>query len=221
MTASYKSRLLIWTGPVYAVLFLAAGLLLEGDTPGEKSSGAEVIKYYNGHSGRTLTEVFAAPAIVALLVLFAAELRARARALGDRGAGPSVMFGGAVLLGAGMLTGAFVSLGLASASDHHQAQVAQTLNVLGNADWIPFIAGLAVFLLGAGITVLRTGMLPKWLGWVALVGGVVSLAGPGGFIGYFAAPLWIIVAGIMLGVRKDETGVASTSDVSRATSVTP
>lgn len=208
MNQSVKSRVLIWLGPVYAVLFLVVGLVLEGDAPGEKTSGEDVVAYFNGHQGRTLAEAFAGPLAAALLILFVSELRTRARARQDSGAPATAMVAGAVLLAGGILFGSAIDLGLASSADHDQPEVAQTLNVLGNADWIPFIGGIAVFLIGAGLTVLSSGLLPKWLGWVALVGGVVSLVGPGGFIGFFLAPLWILVAGIMLGVRgsSDSTG---------------
>jgi magnesium-transporting ATPase (P-type) len=203
MNDSRARRWLIWTGPLFAVLFLVVTLVLEGDTPGEKASGAEVMKHFNSHQGRTLIEVFLAPLAATLLVLFAGEIRTRARERGQRGTGPTALLGGAVLFAASMLSGAALSLALVTASDHKQSQVAETLNVLSNDSWIPFIGGIAIFLIGAGMTALSTGLLPKWLAWVALVGGVVSLAGPGGFVGYFVAPLWMLVAGIVLAVRTE------------------
>jgi hypothetical protein len=163
-----------------------------------------------------LIDAFLAPAGAALLVLFAGEIRARARERGEHGAGPTVLVGGAVLLAASLLAGAGLSLSLVTASDHNQAQVAQTLNVLDNDSWIPFIGGIAVFLIGAGMTVLSCGLLPKWLGWVALVVGVVSLAGPGGFIGFFGAPVWILVSGIMLAVRTERPAAVTPMQPSMA-----
>jgi uncharacterized PurR-regulated membrane protein YhhQ (DUF165 family) len=216
MNESRNARWLIWTGPLFAVVFLVVGLVLDGSSPGEKASAAEVMKHYNSHQGRTLIDTFLAPLGAALLVLFAAEIRTRVRERGDRGAGPTVLVGGAVLLAASLLAGAALSLALVSASDHHQAQIAQTFNVLDNDSWIPFIGGIAVFLIGAGMTVLGSGLLPKWLGWAALVIGIVSLAGPGGFIGFFAMPLWMLVAGIMLGVRPERPAVDAPKQPSMA-----
>jgi hypothetical protein len=207
MNGSRAPRWLIWTGPLFAVFFLVVGLVLDGSTPGEKASGAEVMKHFNSHQGRTLIDAFLAPLGAALVVLFAAELRARARERGQHGAGPTVLVSGAVLFAASLLADAGLSLSLVTASDHNQSQVAQTLNVLSNDNWFPFVGGIAVFLIGAGMTVLSTGLVPKWLGWVALVIGVVSLAGPGGFVGFFAAPVWILVVGILLGVRSEAADV--------------
>jgi hypothetical protein len=201
-----RSSKLIWTGPLFAVVFLLSDLLFEGNAPGEKSSGAQVVSYFNEHRGRSMAEVFLAPVIVALLILFVSEFRSRARRYDPEGVGATVMVSGAVILAAGAVLGASVLLGLVSAAQHHQDGVAQTLNVVNNDDWIAFISGLAVFMIGAGITVLQSGVLPKWLGWVALVVGIVSLAGPGGFVGYFATPLWIIVSSVILGMRKPTAG---------------
>jgi hypothetical protein len=208
MNGSIKSRWLVWTGPLYAVLFTVASVVLEGDAPGEKTSGADVVAYFNGHQGRTMAEAFAAPALAALLILFVSELRARAQDGRANRALPTAMMAGAVVWAGGIMLGAAIGLGLASSADHNQPQVAQTLNVLNNADWIPFIGGVAIFLIGAGASVIASGWLPKWLGWVALVGGVVSLAGPGGFIGFFLAPLWMLVAGILLATRRSDAGAS-------------
>jgi hypothetical protein len=209
MHETRSSRWLIWTGPLFAVLFFVVGMALEGSTPGEKASAAEIMKHFNSHQGRTLTDVFLTPLGAALIVLFASAIRARARDRDQHGAGPTVMVSGAVLLAASMLAGSTLNLALVSSSDHNQPQVAQTLNVLSNANWIPFIGGIAVFLIGAGMTTLSAKLLPAWLGWVALVVGVASLAGPGGFVGFFVTPTWILVAGILIAVRTDRSSATT------------
>jgi hypothetical protein len=100
-----------------------------------------------------------------------------------------------------LLASSTIVLGVEAASDHNQPQVAQTLSVLNNENWLPFVGGTALILIGAGLTVLGSRILPAWFGWVGLVGGVISLFGPGGFIGFFLGPLWLLVAGIWLAVR--------------------
>lgn len=192
------NRWLVWTGPLFTIVFIIA-VVLQGSTPGEKASTKEVMDFYNSHQGGTLTSVFLAPLTSALLVLFASHLRTlvRERHLAP-GPGPSVLLAGSVLWASGILIGATMTLAVESASDHGQAQIAQTMNVVSNDIWLPFIAGIAVTMLGAGLTVLSTGVLPRWLGWVAVVVGVISLAGPGGFLGFFVAPFWLLVAGVLL-----------------------
>jgi MFS family permease len=202
-----NQRWMAWTGPLFAVVFLAITLLL-GSSPSEKASAQKVVNYYNSHQGRTLTGVFLTPALAALLVLFASYVRTVVR---DRypgaGPGPSMMLGGAVLWAAGIFVGATLGLALLTAADNHQNQAAQSLNVLSAASWLPFIAGIAITLIGAGMSVLSTGVLARWMGWVALVGGIVALAGPGGFVGFFLGPLWLLVAGIMLARQQPDVVV--------------
>lgn len=198
-----RSRVLLLAGPLFALVFIVMAFVVEGSTPGEEASAAKVLTYYTDHKTGAASSAFLAPAAAALIVLFFAQLRtlARERVLAV-GAGPTVMMAGAVLWASGLLLASTVQLALVTAADHHQAQVAQTLNVIDNDDWIPFITGIAVTLVGSGITVLTTGVLPRWLGWTALVVGVLSLAGPGGFLGFFVGPLWVLVAGVVAFTRS-------------------
>jgi MFS family permease len=202
-------------GPAFAVLFWVAVFTLEPSTPGEKATAEEVVKYYNDHQGQSLADVFLAPLLVTLLVVFIAYFRARIReherSITSRFA-PVVLVVGATVWASGALLGSVGTLAVSAASDHGQNQVAQTVNVLSNSMWIPFIAGIAVTLIGAGLTVLSTGVLPRWLGWVALVAGIVSLAGPGGFLGFFVGPLWVLVAGVLLFLRSDAAVPAPRGD---------
>jgi len=211
-------------GPVFAVLFWVAVFTLETSTPGDKATAATVMNYFNSHKGRTLADVFLAPLLTALLIVFIAYLRARAReyegTVTSRLA-PVVLVMGAAVWVSGALLGSVTSLTLVTASDHVQPEVALTVNVLANNAWIPFIAGLAVTLIGAGLTVLSTRLLPRWLGWVALVAGILSLAGPGGFIGFFLGPLWILVAGVLLFLRSGTDAVVPTARESVDGSATP
>jgi hypothetical protein len=202
-----SNRILALAGPLFGILF-AIGAALEGSAPGEKASGAQVVTFFHDHRGKTLVGVFASPLLVALLLVFFAHLRSVARAVGTGSAGPTVAVAGAAVLSAGALVGSMINLALVSAADNHKTSVAETLGVLYNVDWLPFIGGIAVTLIGAGMTVVRAPVVPRWLGWIALAVGIVSLAGPGGFLGFFVLPLWMLVAGLFLFVREP-AGVAT------------
>lgn len=208
-----NGRVLALAGPVFAVVFGAAVFTMS-ETPAEDASAQEVLTYSADHQGELMVQAFLGPALAALLVIFFSALRAAARErVVAPGAGPTVMVAGAVLWASGLLLGSTLALGLAGAGDNEQAAVAETLNVLGAVSWIPFIAGIGVTLIGAGMTTLRTRMLPRWLGWVALVVGVASLAGPGGFLGFFVGPLWMLVAGVVLLRSSDGARAAAESPV--------
>lgn len=199
-----KGRLLTLTGPLFFVLF-AVTLFVTGDEgPGEDASGKAVVDFVNDNSDRLFTAAFAGALLSALIVVFFSHVSSVARERrADAGAGPTVMVGGAVLWAAGLLLGSMLDLAVVGAADDNLEQVAQTLNVIMESSWIPFIAGIAVTLIGAGMTSLRTGLVPKWLGWIALVVGIVALFGPGGFLGFFVGPLWMLIAGIVLYLKAE------------------
>ncbi|HUR14581.1 MAG TPA: hypothetical protein VM097_08825 [Mycobacteriales bacterium] len=200
-----NGRLPLLAGPVFTVIFFVVTLLMSEEGPGQDASGKAVVDYVEGHEGQLFFTAFAAPALGALIVLFFSQLRtlARERSIAA-GAGPSVMIAGAVLWAGGMLVSSMLELAVLGAADDNLEQAAQTLNVILEASWLPFIGGIAITLIGAGMTVLRTALLPRWLGWVALVCGIIALAGPGGFLGFFVGPLFMLIAGMMLLVRSDE-----------------
>ena len=196
---AFRTRLLPLTGPLFTVLSLVVVFGVQGETPGVDASGETLVDHYRDEQATSIVAALLTPLLATLLILFVAHLRAVARERRvSTGAGPTVMMSGAVLWAAGMLLGSVMELALVDAADQRRAAAAETLNVLLNASWLPYIAGIAITLIGAGITVLGSDFLPRWLGWVALVVGLVSLVGPGGFLGVFVAPLWLLVAGALM-----------------------
>jgi hypothetical protein len=81
----------------------------------------------------------------------------------------------------------------------------QAINAIVWDYYIPFIVGVSVFLLAAGISIVRHGALPTWLGWVAVVLGVIA-ATPFGFFALLAGALWILVVSILGLMRSREDG---------------
>ncbi|HET7310884.1 MAG TPA: hypothetical protein VFJ17_06120 [Mycobacteriales bacterium] len=218
------SRYWAWTGIAFFALFAFSIFFLNGSTPGEKASAQTVMHYYNTHHGRTTADALLAPLIVALGAIYFTYLRARAReARATSDIGPTTMLVGAVIWAMGALVGSVIELTVSSASWHQQAQIAQTANVLSNDSWIPFIAGAATMLIGAGVTVLQSSLLPKWMGYVAIVAGVASLVGPGGFLGFIVAPLFVLTSAVMMLMRReiDVTTTAAATVPAQATAEAP
>ena len=78
--------------------------------------------------------------------------------------------------------------------------VIQTLNALGADMFFTVAVGTGAFLLGSGIATLKTGVLPRWLGWAAVVIGVIALT-PAGFFGFLALGVWTLIASVILAMR--------------------
>jgi hypothetical protein len=96
------------------------------------------------------------------LLFFASTLRARLRAAGWEPLATTA-FGGAVVMAVALgIFGAF-QIALVDASDLGQEQVAQTLNIIDNDNFLPAVIGIAAMYLATGWHCLRSGVLPKWL----------------------------------------------------------
>ncbi len=196
-------RWLALCGVGAGVLF-AVGTGISGGSPQDDASASKVVSYYRDHA--TSTKIGSLILVIAsvLLVLFAARLREILRG-GQPGGGvfPVAAFGGAVILAAGACLDAVVGFALAQAADHRFAGSAQTLNVLSNNDFFMVVGGIATLLLAAGIATVRSPVLPRWLGWAAVVIGIISLGGPAGFIGAILAIVWLLVVSIHMFRRAD------------------
>ena len=193
-----NDRWMYLAGPL--LLVIAVAVIVLGSGPGEGASAEKVVDYFDDNKARQMVAVFLGGPAAAAILVFASRLRA---AIDDRArAARSLLVAGAALYAVGIAVSSSVTLATVVASDKGFEGTAQTLNVLNSSLWIPFVIGIAVMLIGAGLSVLRTGLLPRWLGWVALVVGVVALLGPGGFLGFLVAPLWMGVAGFLLYTRK-------------------
>jgi hypothetical protein len=193
-----------WTrfAPLLGVVFvvvLAVSFAVTGNTPSSTDSGDKVIAYYRDHKSAQQASAFLGLFALVFGVFFFSVLRAILR---SRGAGglAAAAFGGGILLAVGGASFSGFSLALADAPDKLSPAAAQALNLLNNDFFFPLAAGAAVFMIGNGLAVVRTGALPVWLGWVAVVIGVAA-ATPAGFVAFLALLLWVLVASILLFLR--------------------
>ncbi|MGI8984077.1 MAG: hypothetical protein ACR2HM_06040 [Acidimicrobiales bacterium] len=63
---------------------------------------------------------------------------------------------------------------------------------------IPAVLGLATILLATGWHTMRSAVLPTWLAWVSIVLGLLSMAGPAGFISFLLFPIWVLAVAVVL-----------------------
>lgn len=182
-------------GVLFAVAF-AVGTLTAGEVPGTDASGQEVIEHYDD-AGPVLVGVFAAPIAGVALLVFAGVLRDRLRGTGSEWLA-TVAFGGAVVYTTGLGLFALTQIALLDASDLGQPEVAQTLNILDNDNFMPVVIGMAGVLLATGWHSLASRSLPAWLGWAALVLGVMALAGPAGIAAFVLFPIWVLATAVVL-----------------------
>jgi MFS family permease len=184
------------TGVAFVVIVFAA-FAIGGSTPDAHDSAAKVSEFYSNHRDKHMALSFILAIGAAFLPFFASTLRRTLDWSGGTGRLANAAFAGGVLATVGFWLLATVHLALADSAGKTPAQVTQTLNVLDGNDYIPVGLGMAVLLLASGLSIVRHGALPRWLGWVAVVLGILSFT-PAGFIGFLGSGLWVLVTSIIL-----------------------
>jgi hypothetical protein len=195
------SRLAPLTGVIFVGLLFAT-FATSGDTPGVHASGLKVISYYQAHHAKAMTSDFLGALGVAFGLFFFAALRAYLRRSERAAALAALGFGGGVVLAVGGASFSALDWGLADARNTLDPGAAQALNVLANDFFWPFAVGTAVFAIGNGLAVTRSGALPRWLGWVALVLGIAAMT-PLSFFAFLGVLVWSLVVSILIFLRFD------------------
>ncbi|MDQ1704197.1 MAG: hypothetical protein QOF18_563 [Frankiaceae bacterium] len=196
MTDRWK-RLAPLSGVVMVGLIVAL-LNVTANTPSTDTSGAKVLSYYSSHVGRQHAGiVLAAYAALFALVYFISV----ARYLRSRGADvlATTTVAGALLFAAGLTLAAGTSAILSDHVTSLSPASAQTLNLVQSNLWWPtMMVGLALATLGMGVSMLRTKAVPKALGIITVVVGVVAISGIGSWFAFLATgPLTLVIAGFV------------------------
>ncbi len=188
-------RLAPLTGIPFAVLL--AVTFATPMTPDTHDTGAQVISEYQAHHGAHLLGDLTGGVAVVFFLFFISSLRSYFK---DKEGGDGLSmaaFAGGILIAVGGAI--FTSLDVALIDARHDItpQAAQALNVLSNDFFFPFEIGLIVFSISIGLAIIASGALPKWLGWVQVVIGVVAFT-PVGFFGFFVTLLWSVIVAILI-----------------------
>ena len=198
MERSNKEWLVPLTGLLFAVLLIAS-FIVQGDPKAADHPANEIRQWYLDNKDAAEASAFIGMVAAGALIFFGAYLR---KVLD--GAGPMLsilpLIGLTIVAVGGAIDGLLL-FGAAEAADDVPAASLQTIQAIWDNDFLPLVLGVLVFSWSVGLAILRTGALPKWLGWWGIVAGVTTLAGPIGFVGAILTGIWIIVASIVLSMR--------------------
>jgi hypothetical protein len=197
MEGSRLARFAPLTGVIWVVLFVVA-FLLGGDTPDDDSSAAKVVHYWTTHkSDQDATAIIAAFGLL-FFIWFAASLRdSMRRAEGGDDRLASISFAGAVIFATGLFIVLSIQLAVTDTLGDVSPQVTQSLFLVSDEIFLPYIAGTFLFLAPVGLLALRARFLPAWAGWVTILIAVLCIT-PIGFFGWLLGMLWILPISIVL-----------------------
>jgi hypothetical protein len=188
------------TGIGFVILVVVA-VIVGGETPDADDGIVKVVNYWKDNQDQAIASAIIAGFSAAFLLWFAGVLRAvLAIAEGPPARLANTAFAGAVVGTVGWLLLIGFTFVAADTADDVAPQVTQTVSVLQADFFFPLAVGFAVFLLASGLALVRTGVLPSWLGWTALVLGLACLT-PGGFFAIVLMLVWIAVVSVMLFTR--------------------
>lgn len=194
------SRFAPFTGIAFAVLAIV-GIFSSNSSPNASASGAHVISFYTAHkSGQEASDLLLAIAFIFFL-FFIGSLYGLLRRAPAAQTLAALGLAGAVLFVVGIALFGGIDYSLANASHTLAPNAAQALNVLDNQLFLPLFIGAVVFGVATGLAVVRSGLLPAWLGWVLLVLGIAA-GTPAFVVGMIGLLVWTLVTSVLIYQRS-------------------
>jgi hypothetical protein len=188
---------------VAAVAVIFAAFAVGGESPNADASLNEVVSFYTKNdSDQILAGVLLAYGALLFLIFSTTLAGVLRRAEGESGGASALSFAGGIIFAVGALLFAGIAFAAGDVPDKIDPAALQALNVLNSDLFFPMAVGTAAFFFGSGIGVVKTGALPKWLGWVAIVAGVVAIT-PVGFAAIPLLGIWTLITSVMLAMRAD------------------
>jgi hypothetical protein len=193
-----------WLVPLTGVAFFVVGIvsfIIGGEPKSANEPVGEIVDFYVDNKDSVQVGAIVGAVAGLLLIFFGAYLRQVLRAAAGEGEILSlVAFVGLVLVALGFAIDGTISFALAEAADDVEPVAVQALQALWDNDFIPIMLGVLAFLWGTGISVIRSGVLPKWLGWVMVLLGIVGVT-PIGFAAAIGAAILVLAFSILFAVR--------------------
>jgi hypothetical protein len=184
---------------VVFVALLAVTIFAFPSTPDVNASTAKITAFYASHRGALQAQAYTLAYAAVFLVWFYVLFAARLRRMGASALATAAVVGAAIMAVA-MGIGAALNIAMTHRTAPLSASSAQAMNLLNND--LPFIAlftGLLITMFAAGVAILRTEALPKYMGWIAIVIGVLVATGTWlAWIGLMASGLWTVAASVMV-----------------------
>ncbi len=188
-----------WLAPLTGVVFIVliiVGFIVTGEPPDANDPVQDIVDFYVDEKNSIEAGVFILALGTVFFIFFANYLRTVFR---ETSLSATILVGAAIFAVGGGIDGTIL-IATAEAADDIEPASVQTLQALWDNDFVPFAIGITVFLVSVGLSILRTAVLPKWLGWIVLVLALVSVT-PAGFIAFPGTGLLVLVLSIWLTLR--------------------
>jgi hypothetical protein len=200
-----------WLVPLTGAGFILVGIvsfIVGGEPKSADDPVREIVAFYVDNKDSVQAGAFIGLLATVLLVFFGGYLRGFLRDASGEGETLSLIaFVGLAIVGVGFAIDSTILIALSEAADDISPSAVQALQALWDNDFIPIVLGTQLFLWATGISVIRSGALPRWLGWVMVVLGVIGFT-PIGFVSAIGSAILVLVLSVLLAVRARRAEVA-------------
>ena len=201
-----SQRLTPLSGIVFVAALIVGFFVLSSGGPQVTDSAQTITSYYADHHQKAEFVVGVIAVGLVFLAIFIAFLYGHLKAAETSGNlwSTLMLIGGIAGIATFFVAGG-VHVAIVDGGTHGfglDAMVA--LNALDNDMLIAFVFALGLMLIGVAGATLTTVALPRWLGWAALVLGILSFT-PIWWAGAALALIWIIVVSIVLSQKVAAT----------------
>ncbi len=198
-------RLAALTGVVAVALWIAGVFVIESVSPEDEDSAAELLARFDNDGNTLLVGAFLFALGTAFFVWFLGSLRTAFLAgEGMPGRVTAIAFAGGVgkaVFDLGVVGNS--AAGALGADEGLTPEAAQAIFWMDNAFFLGAEFMALVFMAASAVVVLRTRVLPVWMGWLALLIGLGLLVVPIGWAFLlFGVPLWVLLASVLLYMRS-------------------
>ena len=195
-----KAGLGFLTGAAFVVVGIVS-FLIGGEPKSADDPVKDIVSFYVDNKDSIQIGAFMGVAAGLLLIFFAAQLREVLRGAADGSEMLAhVSFIGLTIVAVGFAIDGTILFALAEAADDIDPTAVQGLQALWDNDFLPIMLGVLCFLWATGIAVIRTRVLPVWMGWLMVLLGIVGLT-PIGFAAAIGSALLVLVISVMLALR--------------------
>lgn len=184
------------TGLLFVALVIVGGPVLEGSTPGTSATAVKIVAFYTAHRERERAGVIVLALAFVAFLFFAAALRSSWRRVPGVEGIAALVLAAATVVVVGQTANDGIGYALTASPSKLNPSSAQTLNLLANNLVVTSAIGFLVFGIASGLAILRGVGLPSWLGWSALVIGVLFLT-PIEFVGFLLFVVWVALVSII------------------------
>lgn len=202
------ARAAVRLGGISGILFVILAVpsfLSAPDTPVATSGSQDVIDYFNGRQDGILTNnglllIFAAFFFLWFLSMLHGVLQ---DAEGEGYGFSSVLLAGGLLFIALVLAGAAVEIvypATLARFDNFQQDAQLGFLSLALSGWMYRFAfvGMAALIAATSVVVLKSGVLPRWLGWAGLLVALVALLRFLGPLSAWLTLLWVVAVSVLM-----------------------